>query len=868
MIGETNSIQSLDMLPNVLDSNNNALNSCSLLDQIENSENGLFPSKNCFSLNNDKVDLEMMTFSMDKGKKNTKSRLMRTIEEFKLSNFCSLEEKKIPVSMTTSHNRTDTMKNSASMFRSGFSEVKDYYINKQTLSFIVKRKERKQSILAEIQRPFTEQLKASLFIAFHSHFLFKSFGESQKKDLFDNVSCFIVEKAHTIFQEGEMGEFLYFIESGSVMKLRKGKVLTQINHQKIIGEEMILSVKPMVCSYVASEKCVLWGICNKILAQILLSLNEEKYKENRNFLEPLSFVSSLSETQKDELSYYMNDVRYNKGKIVLDEMAEAQNFYIIKEGCVLVTCNNKFLYYLNKGDSFGDNFFIKSKRNFTVKVESNFLDCLCLNKERFSTILGKNSDNLVINSNIRTMLKKSFFFSKVPPIFIEKLLKEMNVECFLAESIVDYHYDNSDFQIIFIADGSLVSTDGKVFYDPNQIIGEELLWDSKLKPPKELRILQDSILGFLTKSQVEKVIGIPVKEILMKKYERKYSLNSSSLDHPKKQLEINKSEMLVIKELGEGISGVVLLVKYDHILYALKIVSKGWIIENKLESYIRNEKKIHQKISFPMLTSLITTWKDDVSIYFLMEFIQGKELFAILNSKISLEVPELLYLAVCLILTLENLHIKGIMHRDLKPENIMINMQGNLKVCDLGFGKILLSNSERSYTIVGTHHYMSPEMISGKGYGFLADYWAVGVILYESFYGRLPFAQDLEDPFLICAEIVKKKLVFPKDIKRKEVKSLIRQLLRKSPEKRLGEGGINELKAQSIFENVNWKGILEQKVESPFKLFMEGLNVDNYEGSDNNYISLLEVIQNENIEILREITQQLCSDYKDWDDIF
>jgi len=64
----------------------------------------------------------------------------------------------------------------------------------------------------------------------------------------------------------------------------------------------------------------------------------------------------------------------------------------------------------------------------------------------------------------------------------------------------------------------------------------------------------------------------------------------------------------------------------------------------------------------------------------------------------------------------------------LKPENIVIDPEGNIKFVDFGCAKII--DPARTYTLCGTKHYMSPEVIMGKGYSFEADFWAFGVVLY------------------------------------------------------------------------------------------------------------------------------------------
>lgn len=84
-----------------------------------------------------------------------------------------------------------------------------------------------------------------------------------------------------------------------------------------------------------------------------------------------------------------------------------------------------------------------------------------------------------------------------------------------------------------------------------------------------------------------------------------------------------------------------------------------------------------------------------------------------------------------MILTLEYLHLQNIIYRDVKPENFIVDAQGYLKLFDLGTAKILKGKhgvGNRTFTIIGTPHYMAPEVICGKGYNCLVDLWSVGMI--------------------------------------------------------------------------------------------------------------------------------------------
>lgn len=87
-------------------------------------------------------------------------------------------------------------------------------------------------------------------------------------------------------------------------------------------------------------------------------------------------------------------------------------------------------------------------------------------------------------------------------------------------------------------------------------------------------------------------------------------------------------------------------------------------------------------------------------------------------------------------------------YRDLKPENIMMLVSGYLKLVDMGSSKMLAAKGlAKTYTIVGTPHYMAPEVLASKGYSYAADLWSLGVCIFEFCTGSLPFGVLADDPF-------------------------------------------------------------------------------------------------------------------------
>ena len=156
---------------------------------------------------------------------------------------------------------------------------------------------------------------------------------------------------------------------------------------------------------------------------------------------------------------------------------------------------------------------------------------------------------------------------------------------------------------------------------------------------------------------------------------------------------------------------------------------------------------------------LIKTYKDEKRIYFLTEFINGKDMFDTLRAMPILGETEAKFYIAAFILILEHLQERDIVHRDLKPENVMIDDQGYPKLIDFGTAKFV---EGRTFTIVGTPHYMAPEVILGKGYGMSADMWSFGCMAYEFICGQVPFGEDLEDAYKVYEAVLTSKVVFPR----------------------------------------------------------------------------------------------------------
>lgn len=98
---------------------------------------------------------------------------------------------------------------------------------------------------------------------------------------------------------------------------------------------------------------------------------------------------------------------------------------------------------------------------------------------------------------------------------------------------------------------------------------------------------------------------------------------------------------------------------------------------------------------------------------------------------------------------------------------------------------------------------MAPEIIKGKGYDLAVDYWSLGICLYQFLYGFLPFGNNVTSPYLVYEEITRREIKFPQTLNDNEAKRLIKQLLNRTPDVRLG-GSFKNLKSDPWFQSVKW----------------------------------------------------------------
>ncbi|XP_041131550.1 MAP/microtubule affinity-regulating kinase 3-like isoform X2 [Polyodon spathula] len=203
----------------------------------------------------------------------------------------------------------------------------------------------------------------------------------------------------------------------------------------------------------------------------------------------------------------------------------------------------------------------------------------------------------------------------------------------------------------------------------------------------------------------------------------------------------------LLKTIGKGNFAKVKLAR--HILtgreVAIKIIDKTQLNPTSLQKLFR-EVRIMKILNHPNIVKLFEVIETDKTLYLIMEYASGGEVFDYLVAHGRMKEKEARSKFRQIVSAVQYCHQKHIVHRDLKAENLLLDADMNIKIADFGFSnKFTLGN--KLDTFCGSPPYAAPELFQGKKYeGPEVDIWSLGVILYTLVSGSLPFdGQNLKE---------------------------------------------------------------------------------------------------------------------------
>uniref|UniRef100_A0A669Q5E3 protein kinase C n=1 Tax=Phasianus colchicus TaxID=9054 RepID=A0A669Q5E3_PHACC len=263
----------------------------------------------------------------------------------------------------------------------------------------------------------------------------------------------------------------------------------------------------------------------------------------------------------------------------------------------------------------------------------------------------------------------------------------------------------------------------------------------------------------------------------------------------------------------------VLLAQYKATgkLYAIKALKKKDIIRRDEIDSLNCEKRIFEVVNssdHPFLVNMFACFQTPHHACFVMEYTPGGDLMMRIHEDVFPERTAQFYTA-CVVLGLQFLHEKKIVYRDLKLDNLLLDAEGFVKIADFGLCKEGIGFGDRTNTFCGTPEFLAPEVLTDISYTRAVDWWGLGVLIYEMLVGESPFPGDDEEE--VFDSIVNDEVQYPRFLS-SEALSIIRKLLRKCPERRLGAGekDAEEIKIQPFFKEMDWDALYARTLKPPF----------------------------------------------------
>ncbi|KAF3923119.1 Phototropin-2 [Dactylellina cionopaga] len=298
--------------------------------------------------------------------------------------------------------------------------------------------------------------------------------------------------------------------------------------------------------------------------------------------------------------------------------------------------------------------------------------------------------------------------------------------------------------------------------------------------------------------------------------------------NPSKPLTIENFDLL--KVVGKGSFGKVMQVRKKDTsrIYALKTIRKAHIINRAEVTHTLAERTVLAQINNPFIVPLKFSFQSPEKLYLVLAFVNGGELFHHLQREGRFDINRSRFYTAELLCALECLHGFNVIYRDLKPENILLDYTGHIALCDFGLCKLNMKEDDKTNTFCGTPEYIAPELLLSQGYTKTVDWWTLGVLLYEMLTGLPPFYDENTNE--MYRKILQDPLLFPgPEIVPQDARDLLGKLLNRDPTKRLGANGAAEIKNHKFFESIDWKRLVQKKLQPTFKPAVENaLDTDNF----------------------------------------
>jgi len=647
-----------------------------------------------------------------------------------------------------------------------------------------------------------------------------------------------------IYTQGEAGEQFFIVKSGVVSVHIRREDAPDDSYELVpgdyFGEEVLVGMpRPYTATARAREDLEVWvlerrdfedlGLRKKlhfkkraavfegrldlesaVADAALLEKSEEEHALLRGALFAngtlLPFLQQMCDGDVDSIvrNAYRRPVPRGERVLVQGEL-KADLFFIVGEGRFDVARDERSVEEIGRGKCFGERALLyRAPRDATVRALCDG-HLWCVPRRHFREVLREQLRQKVAKFN--TLLCRVELFNHVDDDH-RQILADALVETtyYRDEYIIRQGEEGNTFFILYEGEVS-VDIDGvevvRLVGDPAEsraeFFGERALLTNKPRAAS-VRAVSDRVLALALDRETFEAVLLQSRQnadVLQYKFARVLSVQD------RQTYSLDRLEEVGL--LGTGALGAVTLVKdkQTHRHFALKAVSKGLIMQMQTPQAMQKEKLVLQTTRSPFLIRLAATFNTAYYLYFLMELALGGELYTIYRRHgLFGSAAHARFYAACTLRGLEHLHERHIIYRDLKTENLLLGNNGYCKLTDFGMATFTKGHA---YTLCGTPEYMAPEVISCTGHSAAADWWSLGILIYECMEGETPFVAEDNICIFRKVRLGIEWVHFPKA---QAWADLVRDLCRQDPSERIPvrRGGVRNVEQHPWFAGAefNW----------------------------------------------------------------
>lgn len=479
------------------------------------------------------------------------------------------------------------------------------------------------------------------------------------------------------------------------------------------------------------------------------------------------------------------------------------------------------------GSSFGElSMLYASRRAATITAVENSVVWV-LDRHTFKAIVMsaadttlethvKHLENVEILANLTAQERK-----ELAKVLVEK-------HYYKGEQIMKEGDDGKSFYILYEGEVSVIVGKKEVkrlaashARGEGQYFGERALLENE-KRAATIEVVSEEAMALELDQDLFTMLLGSLKDLMSQDKDTRGPAKMVSLDHKKVAKaggRILRKDLKELGLLGCGGFGKVTLVenKTSGEAYALKALSKGYIVEAEMEEEVLNEKTIMMMCSSPFIVRLYEAYANSQFYFLLLEAAMGGELYGTyVKHNFWGDAKKARYYMAGTCLGLEHLHERRIIHRDLKPENLLLDEAGHVKITDFGLAKFCIG---KTFTTCGTPDYFPPEIVMQEGHTNAVDWWSFGIVLYELMSATPPFTS--QDMMEIQSKILMgiNRARWPLDC-RGTVQDLIKKLCKQNPAERIcmKTGGTANYKEHKFYTDAkfDWTALAAGKMKPPY----------------------------------------------------